>query len=115
MKPEDVIYFQKTELVDSVTRSKDGVVRKADLRYFNHGENKARFTDSTVRSLVRLFNIEDDNFVADMAKVEVLMDKLQEKSEVDGEPVMKVEPTKLVDDVDGKGLFIYYISKAGRG
>ena len=68
--------------------------------YFNHGENKARFTDRAMRSLVRLFNIEGDYFVDNMAKVEVLMDNLQEKSEVDGEPDKKVEPAKLVMDVD---------------
>ena len=67
LKPEDVVYYQKSESdlaskwtvgqVENVTRSKDGEIRRATIRYFNHGESVPRFTDRSVRSLVRLFNI----------------------------------------------------------
>ena len=80
LKPSDIIYFQKVSSdlsgqwtlgqVEDVTRSKDGVIRRANIRYTNAGENGAKFTDRAVRSLVRLFNVEDSYFVDDMAEVE---------------------------------------------
>ena len=61
LKPDDVVYFQKQESdmtskwtigkVDSVIRSKDGAVRRANIRFYNSSENHARFTDRAVRSL----------------------------------------------------------------
>ena len=114
LEPEDVVYFQKTESemssdwtvgqVESITRSRDGVVRRANLRYFNHTENQPRFTDRAVRSLVRLFNIEDTYFVSDMAEVEAMMFDLQKSRE----EVKKVEPTKLIKNKDG----IYEVKKS---
>ena len=108
LKPEDIIYFQKTESelsndwtvgqVDSVTKSKDGVVRRACVRYFNHAEEKPRFTDRAVRSLVKLFNVEDNYFISDMAEVEAMMFDLQKDAVKEPE---KVEPTKLVRNEDG--------------
>ena len=107
VKADDVVYFQKdkSELsspwtvgqVESVTKSKDGVVRRACVRYYNHSENQPRFTDRAVRSLVRLFNIEDNYFISDMAKVEEMMSELSKSKE----EVLKVKPTKLVRNEDG--------------
>ena len=114
LKPEDVVYFQKRESdmiskwtigqVDSVIRSKDGVVRRANIRFYNSGENHARFTDRAVRSLCRIFNVEDNYFVHDMAKVEEMIKMLEGKTSKDtAEEYMteKVQPTKLLK-VDGK-------------
>ena len=108
MKVEDIVYFQKTEnelssdwtvgQIDSVTRSRDGVVRRANVRYFNHSEKEPRLSDRAVRSLVRLFNIEDNYFISDMAEVEAMMFDLQKKTD---EEVQKVEPTKLIKNKDG--------------
>ena len=100
LKPGDIVYFQKTESelssdwtvgqVFYVTRSKDGVIRRVEVKYFNHNENKPRFTDRAVRSVVKLFSIEDSYFINDMAKVEEMMSKLK-KDEVP----RRVEPAKL--------------------
>ena len=100
LKVEDVVYFQKTESelssswtvgqVDSVIKSRDGVVRRAVVRYYNHNENVPRFTERAVRSLVRLFNVEDNYFVDDMAKVEEMLAGLQHKTKEE-----KVMPIKL--------------------
>ena len=108
LKIEDIVYFQKTESelssdwsvgqVDSVIRSRDGVVRRANVRYFNHSEKEPRFSDRAVRSLVRLFNIEDNYFISDMAEVEAMMFDLQKKTE---EEMQKVEPMKLIKNKDG--------------
>ena len=104
LEPEDVVWFQKTESelssdwtvgqVDSVTRSKDSVVRRAWVRYYNHTENKPRYTDRAARSLVRLFNIEDNYFVNDMAAVEAMIFELENER--------KVSPKKLMKDGAGK-------------
>ena len=117
LQPEDVVYFQKVDnvlsskwtvgQVDSLVRSKDGVVRRAFVRYYNHNENEARFTDRAVRSLVKIFNVEDNYFIRDMSEVETLMKTLEEKAE--GEPSddnhdvdeKTVKPTKLKKDADG--------------
>ena len=114
LKPEDVVYFQKSESdltskwtvgqVDSVIRSKDGAVRRANVRFYNSGENHARFTDRAVRSLCRIFNVEDNYFVHDMAKVEEMIKMLDGKAANDPieKPTLeKVLPTKLVK-VGGK-------------
>jgi hypothetical protein len=104
VKPDDVVYFQKDESdlsskwtvgqVDSVTRSKDGVVRRASVRYHNAAESGPRLSDRAVRSLVRLFNVEDTYFIDDMSEFEKLMAELEKKSE-------KVDPVKLVKGSDG--------------
>ena len=66
------------------------------MKYFNHKENKPRFTDRAVRSLVKLFSIDDSYFMHDMAKVEKLMTDLKTK-----EVQKKVEPKKLQRNKDG--------------
>ena len=103
LQPEDVVWFQKTEnelssdwtvgQVDTVTRSKDGVVRRAWVRYYNHSESNPRHTHRAVRSLVRLFNVEDNYFVSDMAAVEAMIFDLENEK--------KVSPKKLVKDDAG--------------
>ena len=107
LKPEDVVYYQKSESdlaskwtvgqVDSVVRSKDGVIRRVTVRYYNYGEKTPRFTDRAVRSLVRLFNIEDNYWVNDMAKCEELVKEFQKK-----QPKEKVDPIKIVRAADGQ-------------
>ena len=87
LKPGDIVYFQKTEnelssdwmvgQVHYITRSRDGVIRRVCVKYFNHKESKPRFTDRAVRSLVKLFSIDDSYFMHDMAKVEKLMAELE--------------------------------------
>ena len=103
LKVEDIVYFQKTEnelssdwtagQIDSVIRSRDGVVRRANVRYFNHSKKEPRLSDRAVRSLVRLFNIEDNYFISDMAEVEAMMFDLQKKTD---EERKKVESIKLI-------------------
>ena len=83
-------------LVHYVTRSRDGVIRRVCVKYFNHKENKPRFTDRAVRSLVKLFGIDDSYFMHDMAKVEKLMTDVKNK-----EVPRKVEPIKLQRNKNG--------------
>ena len=84
-------------MVHYVTKSKDGVIRRVCVKYFNHKENKPRFTDRAVRSLVKLLSINDSYFMEDMAKVKKLMADLKSK-----EMPKKVEPTKIRGAVERK-------------
>ena len=112
LKTDDVVFFQKDEAdfsskwiigqVDSVARSRDGLVRRANIRYFNHNEKNARFTDRAVRSLVRLFNIEDNYFIEDMSKVELLVKALEKKAEVEVPKVDVSQVKSAVVKVDRK-------------
>ena len=44
-----------------------------NIRYKNNAEDVARVTNRTVRRVVRLFHVEDVNWLDDMAKVERLL------------------------------------------
>ena len=86
LKVNDVIYFKKVanELssawtvgqVDAVFRGSDKMIRKVTIRYTNAGQDGYRTTDRAVRSLVRLFSIEDSYFIDDLAEVEKRMEAL---------------------------------------
>ena len=108
LKPGDVVYFRKTEnelssdwtvgQVENIVRNaKDQQIRQATVRYHNANETNPRFSDRAVRSLVRLFNIEDSYFVRDMAEVESIIKRMEEEYKKDAQ----VKPIKLVKNADG--------------
>ena len=57
-------------------RSKDGLVREAIVAYRNHTENFNRLTNRAVRSLVKLFSIDEDCVQEDLAKLQKRIDRL---------------------------------------
>ena len=75
----DVVMFQKDDshldgrwtlgTADQVIKSKDGIVRRVVVKYTNAGEEFPRFTDRNVRSLVKLWSIDDLSIEEDLAKV----------------------------------------------
>ena len=84
LKVGDVVYFRKSEgsaikgswttgVCEEVTRGKDGLIREATVKYFNSSEETPRYTTRSVRTLVRLFNVEDSHWREDMAEVEKLL------------------------------------------
>ena len=109
IKVSDIVYFQKTEAdldsvwtvgqIDSVVKGRDGNVRRVKIRYHNGNERDCppRFTDRAARSIVRLFNIEDNYFIDDMKEVELMIENLNKKAVENG----RVEPIKLVKGADG--------------
>ena len=54
LKVGDLVLFKKQDNVLSnkwtVVMSKDGLIRRAKVRYYNASEDKIRFTDRAVRS-----------------------------------------------------------------
>ena len=87
LEVDDIVYFKKEESelsstwtvgkVAEIVKSRDGLVRRAQVQYQNFEENFPRFTDRAARSLVKLFHIDDQNWQDDMAEVEKLVDLLQ--------------------------------------
>ncbi len=100
VKQGDVIMFQKfaNELssdwpvcqIESIirSRSKDGAIRRVEVRYHNQNDKEPKFTDRAVRSLVRLFHIEDNYYI----EVDAIISDLENKAKVDEENIDKVEP-----------------------
>ena len=86
LRPGDLVYFEKDPSklssvwvmgrVDQVVRSKDGLVREAIVAYRNHTENFNRLTNRAVRSLVKLFSIDEDCVQEDLAKLQKRIDRL---------------------------------------
>ena len=56
-------------------RGKDEVVRRAVISYQNASEDVARFTDRGARSLIKLFNIDDNSWQQEMDVVSKLIDE----------------------------------------
>ena len=80
LKVGDFVYFRKAEAsafkgpwslgqVAEVFVSPDLAIRHAVVRYFNAGETTAQLTDRSVRSLVRLFNVDEGGWQSDMDKI----------------------------------------------
>ena len=72
----DIVWFKKTESelsndwtlgkIVSITKSRDGFIRRAEVQYQNATENEPRVTDRAVRSLIRLYHLDDTTWLDDM-------------------------------------------------
>ena len=72
-KQDNVIWNEETaRLIEDVGKSKDGLIRRVEVRYYNGSENKIRFTDRAVRSLVKPFSVEENNLQKDLHEAEVM-------------------------------------------
>ena len=76
----DLVYFQKEPdkklaskwivgVVDQLDRSRDGKIRKVVIRYQNSGETQPRLTERAIRSLVKIYDIEEYVLQEDLAEV----------------------------------------------
>ena len=76
----DFVYFRKNEAsafkgpwslgqVAEALVGPDLAVRRASIRYFNAGETTAQFTDRSVRSLVKLFSVDEGGWQRDMDNI----------------------------------------------
>ena len=88
----DLVYFVKRDgaldnkwtigMVESVDRGRDGVIRKAIIKYCNSSEQKLslgkggkndstfpRYTERAVRKLVKIFSLEETSLADDMAEL----------------------------------------------
>ena len=83
LKVGDLVFFKKKDnvlsnkwtvgVVEEVVKSKDGLIRRVEVRYYNSGEDRIRFTDRAARSLVKLFSVEDNNLQKDLHEAEMIL------------------------------------------
>ena len=79
LKPGDLVYFPRSEsaldnkwamgVVDSVDRSRDGLIRMVDIKYRNASETQFRLTNRTIRKVVKLWGVEDMHLDEDLAEL----------------------------------------------
>ena len=91
LQVDDVVWFKKSESelsndwtvgkVIAVTKGRDGFARRAEVQYQNATETEPRNTDRAVRSLIKLFNLEDTTWLDDMREVELLVEALKNEDE----------------------------------
>ena len=87
----DIVWFKKTESelsndwtlgkIVSITKSRDGFIRRAEVQYQNATENEPRVTDRAVRSLIRLYHLDYTTWLNDMNEVEELVKALKENDD----------------------------------
>ena len=90
----DLVYFVKKEgalnnkwtmgMVESVERGRDGIIRKATIKYCNSSEQRLsnnkeeanddstypRYTERAVRKLVKIFSLEETSLAEDLAELD---------------------------------------------
>ena len=110
LKEQDLVYFQKQESdlasdwtigqVDQVITGRDGLIRRAWIKYYNPGEKNPRLTDRSVRRLVKLWSIDESSLAEDLAEVDRRLGKEVEGTADDG------DPHGQVNQPDGVPLFL---------
>ena len=76
----DIIFFQKREseldtswtlaTIDQLVKGRDGLSRRAVVKYQNPKENFHRVTDRHIRSLVKVWSVDDQNIDEDLAELQ---------------------------------------------
>ena len=83
----DLVYFQKKESelsspwtmgkIDQIIRGRDGVIRRAIVKFRNTSEEFDRVTDRSTRKLIKLFSADDPDLQVDLSKLQARIDELQ--------------------------------------
>ena len=84
---DDLVYYKKKESelgspwvmgrVDQIIRGRDGIIRRAIIRYRNASENIQRDTERSVRKLIRLYSADDPDLYEDLGELQRRIDQLQ--------------------------------------
>lgn len=94
LQEKDIVYFQKSESalgspwiigeVDQVIVGRDGFIRRAIIKYFNASENDPeagryhhQLTDRAVRSLVKLWSIDEACLFDDLSELQQRIDGVE--------------------------------------
>ena len=90
IKKGDIVYFKKEDgalsnvwtvgKISEVEFSSDGKARRATVEYRNSSEDHNRTTDRGVRSLIKLFHIDDLSWSEQMAEVDKLVKMFEEEN-----------------------------------
>ena len=83
---DDIVYLQKEEsalsspwimgVIEQVIRGRDGVIRRVIVRYRNFKEDFDRFTDRSVRRLIKIYSSDDPDLQQDLSKVQDRIEEL---------------------------------------
>ena len=86
LKEGDLIYFQKTESaldsawtvgqVDQVIASRDGLIRRIIIKYFNPKEDFPRFSDRSARKVVKLWSMDEACLFDDLSELQRRVDRV---------------------------------------
>ena len=87
--------------VDQVIRGRDGVIRRAVIRYRNASENIQRETERSVRKLIRLYSVDDPDLYQDLGELQRRIDQLQ--GQLDGPPRVDQQQAGLVHGAMQRG------------
>ena len=71
----DVVFFRKGTIFE-IVKSSDKIIRRVTVKYTNPTEEAPRFTDRSVRSVVKLFSLEDGTWQDEMEKVKRMLAEL---------------------------------------
>ena len=84
LKEGDVVLFAKHEselsnvyqygIIDSIQRSRDGIFRKAHVRYRNHNEQVDRTTFRAARSLIVIHRVDEVNVMQELGEIACQVD-----------------------------------------
>ena len=112
--PGDIVYFQKVEnelsskwtvgKVTDVTFGKDGKARRATVLYQNSNEDFAvkRTTERAVRSLVKLFNVDEKLWTKELYEVEEIINNIEKEelgdSSIENEDMLETSEQQDGDD-----------------
>ena len=80
LKEGDIVFFQKNESAlairwtlgtsDQLVIARDGLARRAMVKYQNFNEDFKRLSDRAIRSLVKIWSVDDQNFDVDLAQLQ---------------------------------------------
>ena len=97
--------------MDQIIKGRDGLIRRATIKYFNAEENdpasgnyRARLTDRAVRSLVKLWSLEECSLFDDLAQ-------LSDVSHSNHDSIMESAYSSLVGD-GGSSSLTHYVEKS---
>ena len=84
LKPGDIVLFLKQEkelcdvyqygIVETVHRGRDGIIRKADVRYRNASETTNRTTCRSVRSLIVIHPVDEVDVTQELGEIAIQVD-----------------------------------------
>ena len=61
-------------MVETIHRGRDGVIRKADVRYRNASETNNRTTSRSVRSLIVIHPVDEIDVIQELGEIAVQVD-----------------------------------------
>ena len=80
LKEKDLVYFKhkdseissiwKIGQVDQVIASRDGLIRRVVIKYYNAMEDQPQFTDRSVRTIVKLWSVDEACLMDDLGELQ---------------------------------------------